>query len=68
MFTTIESKGDIKYIQMLPAPTEGATENIRKGSHYRERRNSKKPRTLEIDIFEIPDKIKILENCFRNMN
>ena len=24
--------------------------------------------TLKIDILETPDKIKILENCFQNMN
>ena len=29
----IENKWDVKYIQILPAPTEGATENIGKDLH-----------------------------------
>ena len=29
----IENKWDVKYIQILPAPTEGATENIGEGLH-----------------------------------
>ena len=28
-----ESKSDIKYVQILPALTEGATENIGEGFH-----------------------------------
>ena len=34
MLAIIESKSDIKYIQMLTAATEGATENIEEGLHY----------------------------------
>ena len=30
----IENKWHIKYIQMLPTPTEAATENIGEGLHY----------------------------------
>ena len=30
----IENKQDIKFIQILPAPTEGATENIGMGEIY----------------------------------
>ena len=30
----IENKWDIKYLQILPAPTESATENIGEGFHY----------------------------------
>ena len=30
----IENKWDVKYIQILPAPTEGATENIGEGFHF----------------------------------
>ena len=30
----IENKWDVKYIQILPAPTEGATENIGECFHY----------------------------------
>ena len=29
----IENKWDVKYIQILPSPTEGATENIGEGLH-----------------------------------
>ena len=31
-----KNKWDVKYIQMLTAPTEGATENIGEGLHYLE--------------------------------
>ena len=31
-----ESKWDMKYLQILPAPTESATENIGEGLHYYE--------------------------------
>ena len=30
----IDNKQGIKYIQMLPAPTKDATENIGEGLHY----------------------------------
>ena len=30
----VESKWDIKYIQILPTPTEEATENIGEGLYY----------------------------------
>ena len=30
----MENKWDKKYIKILPAPTEGATENIGEGLHY----------------------------------
>ena len=32
----MENKWDIKYIQMLPAPTKVATEDIAKGLHFYE--------------------------------
>ena len=31
----VENKDDKKYIQILPCPTEGATENIGEGFHYK---------------------------------
>ena len=36
MLAIIENKWDIKYIQILPAPTEGATENIGDGLNFLE--------------------------------
>ena len=32
----MENKWDMKYIQILPVPTEGVTENIGEGFHYYE--------------------------------
>ena len=34
MLAIIENKWDLKYIQILPAKTEGATENIGEVLHY----------------------------------
>ena len=34
MLSIVENEEDKKYIQILPAPTEGGTENIREGFHY----------------------------------
>ena len=45
----IENNLDIKYIQILPAPSEGATENI--GEDFR----WKTSLILTINVFEIPD-------------
>ena len=43
----IENKWDIKFIQILPTPTKGATENIGEGFHYQE--------IVKVDVFETPD-------------
>ena len=34
MLSIIENEEDKKYIQILPAPTEGAAKNIGEGFHY----------------------------------
>ena len=69
MLPIIGNKWDVKYIQILPSPTEGATENIGKGLIITEKfTQCKTSPTLKIDVFEIPDKIKILKNCFQDMN
>ena len=34
MLAIMESKWNVKYIQILPAPTEGATENNVEGLNY----------------------------------
>ena len=63
----MHKKWDIKYIQRLPAPREGATENI--GGFITKKFTQRKTScTWKFDILEIPDKKKILENCFENMN
>ena len=36
MLQIIENKWDMKYSQILPVPTEGATENIGEGFNYEE--------------------------------
>ena len=55
-----ENKWDVKYIQILPAPTEGATENIGEDMHQKvfitqKFTQCKASRTLRIDVFKIPD-------------
>ena len=35
MLAILENKWDIKYIQALPAPREGASENIGEGLHQK---------------------------------
>ena len=56
----MESKWNVKYIQILPAPTEGATENNVEGLNYQvfitqNFAQYKTSRTLKIDLFKIPD-------------
>ena len=54
MLPIVENKKDKKYIQILPAPTEGATEILEKISITNEFTQCKTSRTLKIDVFEIP--------------
>ena len=48
----IENKWGVRYIQILPAPIEGATENIGKGFLFTPCKTS---RILKIDVFKILD-------------
>ena len=64
----MENKQDIKYIQILPAPTEGATKILELVKFTQ----CKTLRTLKIDVFEIPHNKSIgklfskLDNTFNN--
>ena len=51
----IENKRDIKYIQILPASTEGPTENIGEVFITKKFTQYRTSRTLKIYVFEIPD-------------
>ena len=59
MLATIENKWDLKYIQILPGPNEGATDNIGEGLHYYELTQCKTLHILKTNVFEIPDNKKI---------
>ena len=48
----IENKWGVRYIQILPAPAEGATENIGKSFLFTPCKTS---RILKIDVFKILD-------------
>ena len=54
MLAVIENNWDIKYIQILPAPPEGATENIGKIFFTKKFTQCKILRIL-IDVFKIQD-------------
>ena len=52
MLAIIEKKWDVKYIQILHAPTKGATELIGEGLQFTQYKTFC---TLKIDVFKIPD-------------
>ena len=65
----LKNKWDVKYIQILTAPAEGAAKNIREGLQkkifitykFTQRKTS---RTSQIDVFKIPGNIrKLFSKC-----
>ena len=59
MLAVIENKYSIKYIQILLAPTEDTTEKIEKVFITEKFNQCKTSRTLNINVFELPDIKKI---------
>ena len=55
MLAIIENRWDVKYIQILPVSTVGATENIGEVFITKKFAQFKTLRTLNIDAFEIPN-------------
>ena len=59
MLTIKENKWDIKYIHILPAPTEGGTEILEKVFITKKFTQCKTSRSLNIDVSQIPQKKSI---------